>query len=138
MLDLCRDASRILYFWYVLESIHRFIIELHVPQCLFVKGSNEKKDKVQVGLFHILQKERLLHLLWQPSVLGVILQSGFHSCTLQFGQEQNIPEHSIESRAYLFFKKIARMFLILTCRNRKMNPFIIVTIIPTCKRQFIG
>ena len=130
MPDLCFDASRILYFWYVLESINRFIIELHVPQCLFVKGSNEKKDKVQVGLFHILQKERLLHLLWQPSASGGSL--------LQFGQEQNIPEHSTESRDYLFFKKIARMFLILTCRNRMMNPFIIVTIIPTCKREFIG
>ena len=27
----------------VLESIHRFIIELHVLQCLFVRGSNEKQ-----------------------------------------------------------------------------------------------
>ena len=43
LLDLCLDASRIVYFWYVLESIHRFIIELHVLQCLFIRESNKKQ-----------------------------------------------------------------------------------------------
>ena len=30
LLDLCLADSRILYFWKVLESIHKFIIELYV------------------------------------------------------------------------------------------------------------
>ena len=68
MLDLCLDDSRILYFWYVLESIYKFIIKLHVLQSLFVRWSN--KNKGGVGLFQISQKERLFHLLWQPSALG--------------------------------------------------------------------
>ena len=33
-------------------------------------------------------------------LLGVILRCGFPSCTLQFGQEENLPGHLIESRAY--------------------------------------
>ena len=42
LLDSRLADSRILYFWYALKSIHKFIIELHDLQCLFVKGSNEK------------------------------------------------------------------------------------------------
>ena len=45
----------------VVESIHKFIIELHVLQCLFVRGP-DKKNKGGVGLFQISQKERLFHL----------------------------------------------------------------------------
>ena len=44
--------SRILYFWQVLKSIHKFTIELHVLQRLFVRGSGET-----------------FHVLWQPSAL---------------------------------------------------------------------
>ena len=62
--------GRILYFCEVLESIHKFIIEIHVLQCLFIKGSNKKrKDRI----LQISQKETLFHLLWQTSAL-VILQ----------------------------------------------------------------
>ena len=59
--------STILYFWEVLESIHKLIIKLHVLQCLFVRGSN--KCKGWVVLFKTSQKERLFHILWQPSTL---------------------------------------------------------------------
>ena len=58
-------GSRILYFWQDLKSIHKFIIELHALQCLFVRGSNKKNR--WVGLFQISQKERLFHVLYQPS-----------------------------------------------------------------------
>ena len=34
--------SRILYFWEVLESIDKFIIELHVLQCFVVSGYKKK------------------------------------------------------------------------------------------------
>ena len=41
--NLCLADSRLLYFWQVLESIHKFIIEIHFLQCLFVRGSNKKQ-----------------------------------------------------------------------------------------------
>ena len=66
LLHLCLANSRILYFWQVLESIHKILIELYVPQCLFVRGSNKKGG---LGLFQIAQKEGLFHFLWQPSAL---------------------------------------------------------------------
>ena len=44
-LDLFLAGSRIFYFWQVLQFIHKFIIELHVLQCLFVKGSNKKQKR---------------------------------------------------------------------------------------------
>ena len=79
-------------------------------------------------------------------LLGVISQYGLPFWTLkemspfplQFGEEENIPEHPIESRAYWFILKIARMFPILTSRNRMMNTFVIVNINPTYKRWFKG
>ena len=45
---------------------------------------------------------------------------------IQFGQEENIPGHSTERRAYWFILKIARLFLIPSSRNRTINTFIIV------------
>ena len=72
--DLCLANSRVLYFWQVPESIHKFIIELHILQCLFVRRS---KKKTRRGKFN---------LLWQPSALGGNLTMGPHplpSCTLQ-------------------------------------------------------
>ena len=134
MLDLCLADSRILYFWHILESIHKFIIEPYVLQCLFVRGSNKKQRWGRI----ISQKDRIFHLLWQPSARGGNLTMWTlqerPSSPLQFGQEENIPGHSIEGRAYWFLLKIARMFPILTSRNRMMNIFKIVNINPACKR----
>ena len=48
MLDLCLVDTRILYFGDVLESIHKFIIELNVLQCLFVRGSNKKQRRGRI------------------------------------------------------------------------------------------
>ena len=48
MLDISLAESRILYFWEVLESINKFIIEINVLQCLFVRKSNEKQRKGRV------------------------------------------------------------------------------------------
>ena len=78
--------------------------------------------------------------------MGVIPQFDPPYCTLQkrssspiqFGQEENLPGHSIERRACWFVLKIARLFPIATSRNRMMNTFIIVNITPTYKRQFRG
>ena len=48
LLDLCLFNSRILYFWKVLESIHKFIIELQVLQCLFANGSNKNQRRARI------------------------------------------------------------------------------------------
>ena len=48
LLDLYLADSRIGYFWQVLESIHKFIIELHALQCLFVKRSNNKRRRGKI------------------------------------------------------------------------------------------
>ena len=44
-LNLGLADSRILHFWQVLESLQKFIIELHALQCLFVRGSNKKQRR---------------------------------------------------------------------------------------------
>ena len=77
--DICLADSRILYFWYVLKSIHKFFIEFHALQCLFVRGSRGSKNEGGVGLFQISQKEIFFHLLWQPGIFGgnIIMQSPF-------------------------------------------------------------
>ena len=42
--DICLADSRILYFWYVLKSIHKFIKE-SCPTVLIVRGSNKKQNR---------------------------------------------------------------------------------------------
>ena len=80
------------------------------------------KNKGGVGLFQISQKERLFHLLWQPSVFGNTLTMWFpflhpsKKDTLQFGQEGNISGNSVERRVYWFVLKITRVFLVPTGR----------------------
>ena len=82
------------------------------------------KNKGEVGLFQIWKKERLFHLSWQPSDLGGNATCGpplFHlpkrpSSLLQFGQKENIPGHSAESRGYRFILKTARVLPIPTDR----------------------
>ena len=140
LLDLCLADSRILYFSYVLESINNFIIELHVLQCLFVRGSNKKQRRGRI--FSYFRKGEIFISYDNQVLLGVISKCGppiwtlqeRPSSPLQFGQEENMPGHLVESRAYWFIWKIARMFPILTSRNRMMNTFVIVNINPTCKR----
>ena len=144
MLDLCLVDSWILCFWHVLESIPKFIIELHVLQSLFVRRSNKKQRKFRV-ISNFTRRDFFLSYHNQV-LLGVISQCGSPFWTLQerpsfpfqFSQEENISGHSTESRAYWFILKIARMFPILTSRNEIMNSFMIVNINPTCKWSFIG
>ena len=68
LLDLYLADSRILYFWYVVESIHKFVIELHVLQCWFVRGPNKKQRMGRI--ISNFTKGETFHLLWQLSVLG--------------------------------------------------------------------
>ena len=75
--------------------IHKFIVELHAMQCLFVSGSKKQKRRGRVGLFQTSHKDRLFHLLWQPSAFGGNLT--MQTPILQ-PQEENIPGHSTERR----------------------------------------
>ena len=90
----------------------------------------------------------LFHLLWQLSSTlgGKLISCRPPFCTpqkrvassLQFGQEENILEHSIERRAYLFILKIARMFPISSSRNRIMKTFITVNITSSPQRLWFS
>ena len=75
------------------------------------------KNKWGIELFQISQKERLFHLLWQPTSLETNLAMCPPSCILlQLDQEDNIPGHATETRAYGFGLKISRMVPIPTSR----------------------
>ena len=98
--------QQILHFSQVLESIHKFKKKFHTLQCLFLGAVIS--NKWGVGSFQIYQKDRLFHLLWQPSTLGgnpTMLPPSYKkkkwpSPSLYFGQEENIPGHSTEKKAY--------------------------------------
>ena len=140
MLDLCLANSWILYFCYILESIYKFITELHVLEGLFVTRSNKKQRRCRI-ISNFTKGETFPSLNDNQVLLGVISQCGppcfslqkMPSSPFQFGQEDIISGHSIESRAYWFILKISRIYPILTSRNRMMNFFIIVNITPTYK-----
>ena len=71
LLDICLVDSKILYFWYVPKSTHKFIIELHALHCLVGRWSY--KNKEGVGLFQILLKGETFSSLKDNQVLlGVV------------------------------------------------------------------
>ena len=128
--------------WQVLESIHKFIIELHIQQCLFVRGPI--KNKGGVVLFHILQKERLFHLLWQTSALEdnlTMWSSFFHPPKKAFLSPSVWPRREYiwtfnwKDNLLIFFENC----LGVSCshrqsRSRMMNTFIISYITSICER----
>ena len=90
-----------------MESIHKFIVELHVLQCFFVRGSNKKQRRGRI--ISNFTKGETFFMSYINQV--IILQCGppsLHFCTfpkipflpLQFGQEENISGNSIERRVY--------------------------------------
>ena len=81
LIDLCYVDSRIIYFWYVLERIDKFIIELHVLQCFFVIVG-QKKSKWGVALFQISEMKKEGLLMTTKLLLGVISQCGFQDKVL--------------------------------------------------------
>ena len=108
-------------------SIHKFIIELHVLQCLFVRGSNKKQRRGRIisSLTHINQV--------------IILQCGPPSFTLPKNvslQEENVSGNSIERRVYIliyFENWQGAPCSHRQSRNRMMNTFTIVNIAPICR-----
>ena len=98
VLDLCLADSRIFYFWYVLESIHKCITELHVLQCLFVRGSNKKQRRGRI-ISNITKRETFFISHYNQVLLGVISQCGPPSCTLKKGFP--LPFSLAKKRIYL-------------------------------------
>ena len=142
LLDLCLAGSRILYFWQVLESIHKFIIELHVLQCLFVRGSNKKQRSGRI--ISSFTKGEIFHLLWQPSALGGNLamwslfshppKKAYLSPSHWLKREHTWMLNWKESLLICFENSLVVPYFHRQSRNRLINTFIIVIIIPTCKR----
>ena len=132
MLDLCLADSRVLYFWYVLESTHKFIIELHALQCLFVGRSNKKQRRGRI-ISNFTKGETFSSLITSKCSWG---QS--HNVAPLLHPSAFIPPSVWPRREYirtLNWKEImSLMFLIPTSRNKMMDTFIIVNITRTCKR----
>ena len=117
LLDFCLADSRILYFWQVLESIHRCIIEPHTLQCLFVRQSNKQQ---RMGMIVSNFTSTDLFIFYNNQVLlGVVSQCSPPSCTLQerlssplqFGQKEKGTPYSHRQS-----------------RNMMMNTFIIIRV----------
>ena len=139
MLDLCLADSRNLYFWYLLESIYKFITELNILQCLFVRKSNKKQRRgriisnftKRIDFVIFYDNQVLLEVISECSAPSWTLQKR-PSSPLQFGQEENILGHSLKAELTdLFWDRVSS---VLTRRNRMMITYIIVNINPTCKR----
>ena len=140
MLNPCLEYSRVLYFWEALESVHKFIIELHGPQWLYVKRSSKKR---RVRITSNFTKGETFHLLWQPIALKGNLTMWpsappfLHPpkkpffCSSVWPRREYTYGQLIERRVYWFVLKIVMMFPIPTSRNRMMNTFIIVNITHT-------
>ena len=65
LLDFSFAGSRIRYFWQVLESIHKFIIELHVLQCSFVRRGRVISNFTKGENFDLLYNQVLLGVISQ-------------------------------------------------------------------------
>ena len=140
MLDLCLADSRNLYFRYLLESIHKFV-ELHIMQCLFVRGSNKKQRTGSI--ISNFTKRRDFFISYDNLVLlGVISQCATLPLLAPFKKVHPPPFSLAKERIYLDTQLKAeltdlfwdRVSPILTSRNRMMNSFTIVNITPTCKK----
>ena len=76
---------------HVVESIHKFIIELHVLQCLFVWRSDKKQWRGRIISNFTKGETSALGdnlTMWSPFLHPPSKESLFFP--LQFGQEENI------------------------------------------------
>ena len=69
------------FFWQVLESIHKFIMELHALQYLFVRGFD--KQQKRGGIILNFTKGKIFFISYNNQVLlGIIWRCSPPSCTL--------------------------------------------------------
>ena len=144
LLNLGLGDSRVLYLWQVLESIHIFIIDPHVLQCLFVRRFHKKERRGRI--ISNFTKGETFHLLGQPSTLGgnLIMRSPFLHPSKKASLSPLVwPRREYIwtlRKAYLFILKIVSMFSIPSSRNRMMSTFLIANITPPPPppSEFIG
>ena len=106
LLGLCLADSRILYCWNVLESIHKFIIELHVLQCLFVRGFDKRQKSGRIAS-NFTKRENFASFMTTKCSWGLFYNVASLLALFRLAKK---------SRTYSFILKIARMFPILTTR----------------------
>ena len=135
LLGLCLP-DKSLYFWQVIESIQKFIIEIHALQCLFVRSSikNHRRGKI-ISNF---TKGETFDLLWQPSALGgdltmcpVFLYSprkALLSPSLWPRKEHTWTLNWKGSLLICFENRVGVPYSIRQSRNSMMNSFITVNI----------
>ena len=72
----------LLYFGQVLESIHKFIKELYVLQCLFVRGYNKQQRRGRF-ISNFTKRTDFFTFYDNQVLLGVTSRCVCSSCTLQ-------------------------------------------------------
>ena len=131
MLALCPADSRILCFWYVLKSTHKFIIEHHALQYLFVGWSNKKQRRGRI-ISNFTKRDTFLSLTYINQV--TILLRGPPSCTLSkrvflsfsvWARREYIQKLNWKKSLQIYFQ----IWQVAPCshrqsRNRMMNTFI--------------
>ena len=133
----------ILYFWQVREFIHKFIIELHVLKCIFVRGSNKKQRRRSI-ISNFTKWEAFSSLMttkcsWgQSHNVGPLLapsKNTFLSPSI-WPRKEYTWTLSWEDSLLICFENCQQgvPYSIRQSRNRIMDTFIIVNITPTRKR----
>ena len=131
-----------IYFWQVLESIHKFTIELHVLQCLFVRASSKKQRRSNIisnftkgENFHVLYQSSYNLAMWSPfaSLLHPSKKGLSFPLSLGGARREYIWKLNWKESLLIYFEN----FLGAPCphrqsRNMMMNTFVIVNITPIC------
>ena len=130
LLGLCLADSRILYCWNVLESLRKFIIELHVLQCLFVRGFDKRQKSGRIAS-NFTKRENFASFMTIKCSRGLFynvasLLALFRLAKKTLNCKQNLLIYFENSQDVPYSHD--------TSRNSMMNTSIIVNIIPTCKR----
>ena len=133
-LNLDLANSRILHFWQVLESLHKFVIALHLLQCLFVGGSN--KNKGGVGLFQISSLTYISQVILQCSPPSCSLPKKVSLSPPVWARREYIWKVELKESLYtdLFENWQGAPCYHSQSRNR-MKTFIIVNIAPICRYE---
>ena len=129
-----------MYFWEVLETIHKFIMKLHALEWLFLRGSNKQQRRGKI--IPNFTKGQDFYLLLQPSALegNLIVRSLFlhptkrHSSSVWPRREYTWTLNWKGSLLICSEKCQCVPYSHGQSRNNMMNTFIIVNFIPACKR----
>ena len=128
-------------------GIYPKIIELYALLNLIAMWSNKQQRRSEI-ISNFTKGESFFISYYNQVLLGLFSRWVAFSCflikrpssPLQFGQEENIPGHSFERRAYWLVWKNCQSAPYSHRQNRKrmLNILIMVIITPICRRQFRG